>query len=303
MRTLKFATSEQCFPCWGTLAMKMAREAGFDGIQITDGGGYLQPHPLNPGFVEYERFGLDLRRKDSFPLTDRTVQTYYLEAAEACQIQLTGIYLYLLGHQGFIKFADRTPQGQQCRETIRNAVVSASQMGLPQVTIPVFGMFGIAQQTYAFQKLQYATELGKEYGIRILASMDDAPVERQMEILDRLEGSLQLSLNTVAPSLNAVGDAVEMIRTLGGARLAQIRFQDYAADSEGFVAKETSRPALLGRGAGRTEACAAAAREIGYSGWICSDTPYYSADLQIPGENYAALARRDREVLVGLFGE
>ena len=48
---------------------------------------------------------------------------------------------------------------------------------------------------------------------------------------------------------------------------------------------------------------AAAAREIGYSGWICSDTPYYSADLQIPGENYAALARRDREVLVGLFGE
>ena len=176
-------------------------------------------------------------------------------------------------------------------------------MGLPQVTIPVFGMFGIAQQTYAFQKLQYATELGKEYGIRILASMDDAPAERQMEILDRLEGSLQLSLNTVAPSLNAVGDAVEMIRTLGGARLAQIRFQDYAADSEGFVTKETSRPALLGRGAGRTEACAAAAREIGYSGWICSDTPYYSADLQIPGENYAALARRDREVLVGLFGE
>ena len=58
--------------------MKMAREAGFDGIQITDGGGYLQPHPLNPGFVEYERFGLDLRRKDSFPLTDRTVQTLSL---------------------------------------------------------------------------------------------------------------------------------------------------------------------------------------------------------------------------------
>ena len=97
-------------------------------------------------------------------------------------------------------------------------------MGLPQVTIPVFGMFGIAQQTYAFQKLQYATELGKEYGIRILASMDDAPAERQMEILDRLEGSLQLSLNTVAPSLNAVGDAVDKLKEEAINSLPELKF-------------------------------------------------------------------------------
>ena len=68
---MRFGTMEQSFPVWGRFAVEMAGEAGFQGIQITDGGGYLQPHPLNNGFVEYERFGLDLRRKDSFPLTDR----------------------------------------------------------------------------------------------------------------------------------------------------------------------------------------------------------------------------------------
>ena len=71
MEMFRFGTCEFCFPIWGRFAMEAAHEAGFHGIQITDGGGYLQPHPLNNGFVEYERFGLDLRRKDSYPLLDK----------------------------------------------------------------------------------------------------------------------------------------------------------------------------------------------------------------------------------------
>ena len=53
MKKFKFASCEYCFPVWGSLAVEMAAEAGFDGIEITDGGGYLQPHPDNNGFVEY----------------------------------------------------------------------------------------------------------------------------------------------------------------------------------------------------------------------------------------------------------
>ena len=41
MGKIKFAASEYCFPIWGSLAMEMAKEAGFDGMEITDGGGYL----------------------------------------------------------------------------------------------------------------------------------------------------------------------------------------------------------------------------------------------------------------------
>ena len=81
MKKFKFASCEYCFPVWGSLAVEMAAEAGFDGIEITDGGGYLQPHPDNNGFVEYERLGLDLSRQDNFPLTDPFIQDDYMEAA------------------------------------------------------------------------------------------------------------------------------------------------------------------------------------------------------------------------------
>ena len=43
----KFGACEYNFPMWGSLTLEMAHEAGYDGIEITDGGGYLQPHPMN----------------------------------------------------------------------------------------------------------------------------------------------------------------------------------------------------------------------------------------------------------------
>ncbi len=119
MKEFKFASCEYCFPVWGSLAVEMAAEAGFDGIEITDGGGYLQPHPDNNGFVEYERLGLDLSRQDNFPLTDPFIQDDYMEAAAKHGIKLMGIYLYLLENQGFIKNSDDSKQGQHCRETIK----------------------------------------------------------------------------------------------------------------------------------------------------------------------------------------
>ena len=299
---IRFAACEQCFPCWGALALKMAHEAGFAGMQITDGGGYLQPHPQNNGFVEYERFGLDLRRKDSFPLTDPFVQNYYREASQQYGVELMGIYLYLLDHQGFVKFSKETPQGQQCLETIRNAAKSAAEMGIPRVTLPMNGMFGIAQHTYAFEKLEYAAQVGAEYGVEMLFTTD-GPAEYQKDLMDRLDGRVKISLNTVSPLLYVTGTGASMIQALGAERLGLLRFQDLMADGEGFVTKETSRQALLGRGAGQTAEAAAAAQAVGYSGWVLSETPYYSLDLfQESGETYVSLAGRDLETLKRLLG-
>lgn len=299
MAHIQFGTCEFCFPCWGSAAIVMTRAAGFDGILITDGGGYLQPHPQNNGFVEYERFGLDLQRKDSFPLTDRRVQEDYLEAAETHQVRLQGIYLYLLNHQGFIKYADRTPQGRQCLETIRNAVIAASQMGIPSVTVPAAGMFGVGQHSYALDKLRYAADVGAEYGVQIFAALGTGK-DYCEEVLDALKGRVLLDFDTLDPTLRGTGDAPAMIRALGRDHAGRFRVRDMTADGEGFLTQETGTPAPLGRGDGRFGPCAGAIRETGYTGWIFSQTPYYSAALY-DGDSYVTAARRDLETLKNTF--
>ena len=49
MKAYRFGACEHTFPCWGALAVQMAHEAGFEGLQLADAGGYLQPHPGNSG--------------------------------------------------------------------------------------------------------------------------------------------------------------------------------------------------------------------------------------------------------------
>ena len=81
MSKLKFAACEWCFPCWGDLAVKMAHEAGFDGMQLGDAGGSM----------------------NAYPLRDPGVQAYYLEAGEKYHIEFPQIHLYTLGHQGYYR--------------------------------------------------------------------------------------------------------------------------------------------------------------------------------------------------------
>ena len=46
MTRFQFAACEWAFPCWGDLAVKMAHEAGFTGVQLGDGGGSFEVLPL-----------------------------------------------------------------------------------------------------------------------------------------------------------------------------------------------------------------------------------------------------------------
>mgnify|MGYP000105059733 FL=1 len=47
MGRFKFGVCEFSFPCWGPLALQMAHEAGFTGMQLADAGGSTNSYPLN----------------------------------------------------------------------------------------------------------------------------------------------------------------------------------------------------------------------------------------------------------------
>ena len=292
MKKFKFASCEYCFPVWGSLAVEMAAEAGFDGIEITDGGGYLQPHPDNNGFVEYERLGLDLSRQDNFPLTDPFIQDDYMEAAAKHGIKLMGIYLYLLENQGFIKNSDDSKQGQHCRETIKKAIESAAAMGIPQVTLPVRGLFGVFQHEYAFQKIKYAQTIAEENGVRLLIVSDGA-ARWQKEIVDRTEGKVKLSFNTLDPVVCAAGKAPEMIQELGKEYIRQIRARDLKAGPDGFVTRLGGENTTLATGDADFLQSAEEIKKSGISGWVVSETPYYSGQINKVGGDFCEAASRD----------
>ena len=238
MSKYKFGACEYNFPMWGSLALEMAHDAGFDGIEITDGGTYLQPHPMNKGyFVEVERLQPNLIRLDNYPLLDKIVQDDYLHAQAKPGIEITGVHLYFLNCQGFISANNESLTGKDALMTIKNAIIAASQMGIPMVSIPTRGMFGVAKNLYALQKLEYAAQVAEEYGIRISNSFDTT-LAREMEVIEKLGGKLKADFHTMDPAFNAKEPAPEMIRALGRERIEQFKMKDVTFNKEGYLVTE-----------------------------------------------------------------
>ena len=128
MSQFKFAACEWSFPCWGELAVRMAGQAGFDGMQLGDGGGSMH----------------------AYPLLDKRVQEHYLQAGEENHIEFPQIHLYTLGHQCYYRSRLDTLEGQTCLESIKNGVIAASQMGIPSVIIDGMRMNNAAKKQRVF---------------------------------------------------------------------------------------------------------------------------------------------------------
>ena len=113
MGRFKFGVCEFSFPCWGPLALQMAHEAGFTGMQLADAGGSTNSYPLN----------------------NKRVQESYLEASVKYGIELQSIHLYTLVRQNFIRYSQSSPEGQECMESIRKGIIAAAEMHIPTVMI------------------------------------------------------------------------------------------------------------------------------------------------------------------------
>ena len=301
MSRFKYGVCEKNYPVWGSLAMEMAHEQGYEGIEITDGGGYLQPHPMNKGlFVEVERLKPDKRRMDAVPLRHPIIQDEYLEAQARTGIEITGVYLYFLNHQGFMSSANDTLTGRDCLDTIRNAVIAASEMGIPSVSVPAMGMFGTAKLQNAADKLDFAVKMGREYGVKIYNSFD-TDLEWELKAIRKSDGYLKVDLNTLDPEIYNRGRGDEYINTLGKDRIGQVKVRDMVADREGFLTSGTGRDCLLGYGDSGWKTSLLALKDIGYEGWILSDSPFNSHLLNRDGENYDTLAVMDLNTLKNLL--
>ena len=178
MKRFQFAACEWAFPCWGDLAVKMAHEAGFTGVQLGDGGGSMQ----------------------GFPLRNKRVQDYYLNIAAKYGMSYPQIHLYTLGHQGYYRNRPESREGRICTESIKQGIIAASEMGVPCVTIDAMRLNDPAKKAYAITATDYAVALGEEYGINI-AVETDMTLEDHFTYIDRYGGKLKLCFDTHNPCM------------------------------------------------------------------------------------------------------
>lgn len=280
MSKIKFGVCEFAFPCLGPSAVRMAHEAGFEGIQLADAGGSVK----------------------SYPLTNKWIQEDYLEASEKYGIALQSIHLYTLVRQGFIRCSQKSPEGEIAMESIKQGIIAASQMHIPTVMIEGMRMYGAAQHHHVYEMYKYAVEVAESYGVEI-AMETDMTLSKHFEFLDQFDGKLKLCFDTHNPVMYGTGYPPDMIRALGRERISHFHMKESLADEEGFITKETAPIVLLGEGSTYFDQSVQAIKDIAYEGWIISETFYERPRFNCGGEDYVSSARKDVEKLKAAFAD
>jgi len=112
-----------------------------------------------------------------------------------------------------------------------------------------------------------------------------------------------LCFDTHNPVMYGTGYPPDMIRVLGRERIDHFHMKESQPDAEGFVTKETAPIVLLGQGGTFFKESVQAIKDIGYEGWIISETFYNRRNMNENGEDYVSSAKRDVETLKAAFGE
>lgn len=280
MSKIKFGVCEFGFPCWGPSAIRMAYEAGFEGIQLADCGG----------------------TDKSYPLTNKWIQEDYLNASQKYGITLQSIHLYTLVRQGYIRSSLRSQEGKIAMESIKKGIIAASEMNIPTVMIEGMRMYGAAQHQHVYEMYQYAVQVAEEYGVTI-AMETDITLQQQIDFADQFDGRLKYCFDTHNPVMYGTGYPPDMIRALGKERIDHFHMKESLADEEGFITKETAPIVLLGEGCTYFDESVQAIKEIGYEGWIISETFYERPRFNADGEDYVSSARKDVEKLRAAFAD
>lgn len=280
MSKIKFGVCEFCFPFWGPQAIQMASEAGFSGMQLADGGGALY----------------------SFPMNNKWIQDSYLENAAKYGIVLQSMHLYTLARQELIKCSPNSPEGEECKKSIKMGIIAASQMGIPAVMIEGMRMYGAAQKQHVFDMYEYAVDVADGYGVQITMETDMS-LEDHFRYTDAFGGRLKLCFDAHNPVMYGTGYPPDMIRALGRDRIYHFHIKDAVPDEEGFITKATSPIVLLGEGGTYFKESVQAIKDIGFEGWLMSETFYTRPNLNENGPDYIALAAKDVQTLKDAFGD
>jgi sugar phosphate isomerase/epimerase len=179
-------------------AISLAKQLGFDGVQISIGKG-----------------------EDKLPLSDPGLQKAYLEESRRVDLKIASLCLEIL-HKNCLK---SDPLGQRW---VADSISIAKAMGVRVVLLPFFGKCAL-QTTEEMDRvgdiLKELAPAAEKAGV-ILGLEDTISARDNVRIMDRTQSSAVLTYYDVGNSTNNGFDVVKEIRWLGSARICEVHLKD-----------------------------------------------------------------------------
>jgi sugar phosphate isomerase/epimerase len=179
-------------------SISVAKQLGFDGVQISIGKG-----------------------TDKLPLSDPALQKAFLDESKQVGLPIASLCLEIL-HQNCLK---SDPLGQRW---VADSIPTAKAMGVRVVLLPFFGKCK-SQTTAEMDKVgDVLKEIAPaaEKADVILGLEDTISARDNVRIMDRTQSSAVLTYYDVGNSINNGFDVVKEIRWLGSARICEVHLKD-----------------------------------------------------------------------------
>ena len=274
MTEQRFGICEWAPPVSGPLAMRLAAEAGYDGMQIGEAGG----------------------RQMGYPLNNRRVRELYREEAARCGLRLHSLNLGALLAEGTLNYGRDTERGGWAGESLTNGFAACRALDIHTIVITVEPPTEEAF-TNVVSHLRFAEELARESGVEI-AVESAQPVEEILRLLNELSGETKVCMDLLNPLRFGTGDPREPLRLFGEERISHFHMKD---SIRSLFQRGRRGCVLLGRGDAGYRQSVELIREMGFSCWMITENYYHLPPMNDGTRDFAALAAEDLKTLRASF--
>ena len=179
-------------------SISLAKQLGFDGIQISVGRG-----------------------ADKLPLSDPGLQKSFLDESKRVDLKIESLCLDIL-HRNYLK---SDPLGQRW---VADSIPIAKAMGVRVVLLPFFGKGALqtaAEMDRVGDILKELAPAAEQHGV-VLGLEDTISAQDNVRIMDRTQSHAVLTYYDVGNSTNNGFDVIKEIRWLGAARICEVHLKD-----------------------------------------------------------------------------
>ena len=269
-----FGICEWSFPVFGPLAMQLAREAGYEGMQLGEAGG----------------------RNMGYPLNHRSVQKIYMETAAHLGLTLHSLNLGALLGEGNLNYAPGTMRGDFARKSLWKGFEVCRNLDIHTIVITVEPSTEEILDNIV-SHLDFASKLAKESNVEI-AVESAQPIGNILKLLNRVDDEIRICMDLLNPLRFGTGIPQEQIRAFGKSKISHFHMKD----SEKSLFQMGQRGCtLLGQGDAGIHESVNIIKELGCDGWFITENYYYLPPMNQKTDDFVALAMKDLDTMKRLF--